>query len=102
MELVTNKGAIIVAIIGAIGAIVSACITVSVQRENVVLVNDNTAMQDTISALESRLSQLEQAKIDSVDNAEEIAQLKSDNEKLTATVEAYADVSVALRRCKTP
>lgn len=91
MELVTNKGAIIVAIIGAIGAIVSACITVSVQRENVVLVNDNTAMQDTISALESRLSQLEQAKIDSVDNAEEIAQLKSDNEKLTATVEALQD-----------
>ena len=88
MDSVTNKGAIIVAVIGAIATIISACISVSLQKENVVLVNDNTAMQDTISALESRIFQLEQAKSKSVDNTDEIARLKSDNEKLTATVEA--------------
>ena len=91
MDSSSNKVAIIVAVIGALATIISACIGVNLRRENVVLVNDNTAMQDKISTLESRLSQLEQAKSDSVDNTEEIARLKSDNEKLTATVEALQD-----------
>lgn len=98
MDGVTNKGAIIVAVIGAVATIIAACIGVSLQKENVVLINDNTAMQNMISTLESRIAQLEQAKSDSVDHTEEIsqltnkiAQLQAENTELTATVKALQD-----------
>ena len=92
----SNKVAIIVAVIGALATIISACIGVNLRRENVVLVNDNTAMQDKISTLENRLSQLEQAQGSSTNNAGETAILPDSKSNETGTMSQSVAVHTLL------